>query len=330
VREASEKPIVIAIVGPTASGKTALSLATAEQLNAEIIACDSRTIYRHFDIGTAKPSAEEQARIRHHLIDVADPDENFTAANFAEQGAQAIEQIRTHGKMPVVCGGTGFYSRALLEGLSIPPVAPDEELRAQLRDLADREGNDALWQKLHSADPAAAAKLGVNDRFRIIRALEVIESTGKPFTEVAQRVDPPYRVIWVGLTAEDRSKLHASIRLRFYEQMDAGMMEETERLYGLYGRSQKMMNTVNYRQLVQLIEGEIDRPTAEEEAIRHNVQLARRQLMWFRANPAVRWFAIDKMEKAQLHEAVAIYINECIRDPRRLDFPTAASGADLD
>lgn len=308
------KPIVIAIVGPTASGKTGMSLAIAEELNAEIIACDSRTVYRHFDIGTAKPSTEEQARVRHHLIDVAEPDENFTAANFAELGAAAIAGICSRGRLPIVCGGTGFYSRALLEGLSIPAVAPNEELRAQLAALGDREGNEALWNRLHAIDPATAEKLGVNDRFRIVRALEVIESTGRRFTDVATRVEPPYRVVWVGLTADDRSKLHASIRLRFYEQMDAGMLEETERLYERYGRSQKMMNTVNYKQLVQLLEGEIDRPTAEAEAIRHNVQLARRQLMWFRANPWTQWFAIDRMEKAELHETAARHIKECIRD----------------
>jgi tRNA dimethylallyltransferase len=325
VRSHQDKPVVVAIVGPTASGKTGLSLAIAEELNAEIIACDSRTVYRHFDIGTAKPSPQEQARIRHHLLDVAEPDENFTAANFAEQGARAIEEIGARGRLPIVCGGTGFYSRALLEGLSIPAVEPDQALRAHLQDFADREGNQALWQKLKASDPQAAEKLGVNDRFRIIRALEVIESTGQPFTQVATRVDPPYRVIWVGLTADDRSKLHASIRTRFYEQMEAGMMAETERLYARYGRSQKMMNTVNYKQLVQLIEGQIDKNTAEEEALRHNSQLARRQLMWFRANPAICWFAIDSMEKAELYAAAAKHIKECIGDSNYAPFSTEAT-----
>lgn len=309
---AADKPLVIAIVGPTASGKTALSLAIAQELNAEIIACDSRTVYRQFDIGTAKPSAEEQARVRHHLIDVADPDENFTAANFVELSGKAIEEMCARGRVPIVCGGTGFYSRALLEGLSIPPVAPQEELRQELRAFADAEGNEALHQRLRKLDPPTADRLGTNDRFRIIRALEVCESLGRPFSEVAQKVDPPYQTIWIGLTVEDRSILHASIRTRFHEQMAAGMMDETVRLHGKYGRSQKMMNTVNYKQLVQLIEGEINEPAAHEEAIRHNVQLARRQLIWFRANPAIKWFAIDKMPKAELQRAVSLYIKESI------------------
>lgn len=317
---ADEKPLVIAIVGPTASGKTALSLAIAEELNAEIIACDSRTVYREFDIGTAKPSAEEQARIRHHLIDVADPNENFTAANFAEISRAAIADMSARGKLPLVCGGTGFYSRALLEGLAIPEVEPDEAFRAELKAFADERGNEALHQKLRDADPVTADRLGVNDRFRIIRALEVIHATGLPFSQVARKTDSPYRVVWVGLTAEDRSFLHGQIRQRFDEQLAAGMMAETERLYGKYGRSQKMMNTVNYKQLVQLIEGDIDEATAHEEAIRHNSQLARRQLMWFRANPSVRWFAIDGMSKSALHAAVAAHIKEVISSP-----PSAAA-----
>lgn len=307
-----DKPLVIAIVGPTASGKTALSLAIAERLNAEIIACDSRTVYREFDIGTAKPSAEEQARIRHHLIDVAEPDENFTAANFAELSRAAIDDMQARGKLPVVCGGTGFYSRALLEGLAIPEVEPDEALRAELRVFADERGNEALHERLRAADPETAQRLGVNDRFRIIRALEVTHATGRPFSEVARKIDPPFQTIWVGLTAEDRSFLHGQIRQRFYEQMDAGMMNETERLYRKYGRSQKMMNTVNYKQLVQLIEGDIDEATAHEEAVKHNIQLARRQLMWFRANPETKWFAIDRMPKPELHAAVAAHIKEAI------------------
>lgn len=310
-----ERPLVVAIVGPTASGKTGLSLAIGEELNAEIVACDSRTIYRHFDIGTAKPSASEQARIRHHLIDVVDPDENFTAADFAQQGGAAIADMRARGKLPIVCGGTGFYARALLEGLSIPPVAPNENLRSNLNRLADEQGNMALWSKLQAIDAVTAERLGVNDRFRIVRALEVIDATGRPFSEVAVKVQPPYRTIWVGLTARDRSNLHASIRQRFDEQLAAGMVEEAKRLYDRYGRSQKMMHTVNYKQLVRFIEGEMSLAQAVQEAIYHNQQLARRQLMWFRANPLTRWFEIDMIEKPELHEAVANYIKEAIAHP---------------
>ncbi len=306
-----QKPLVIAIVGPTASGKTALSLAIAQRLEAEIIACDSRTVYRQFDIGTAKPSAEEQAQVRHHLIDVADPDENFTVAKFAEQSGQAITDMLARGKLPIVCGGTGFYSRVLLEGLVMPDVQPQEQLRAELQEFAEREGNEALHLRLQKVDPQAAAKVGTNDRFRIVRALEVCQTTGLPFSEVARKVEPPFRTIWIGLTAQDRLLLHAAIRTRQYLLMESGLLAETERLYRLYGRSQKLMSTVNYRQMVQLLEGELDEPAANEEAIHHNIQLARKQLIWFRGNPAMKWFAIDTMDKATLNDAVASYIKEC-------------------
>jgi tRNA dimethylallyltransferase len=307
---ASEKPVVVAIVGPTASGKTGLSLDLAEELNAEIIACDSRTIYRYFDIGTAKPTPEEQARVRHFGIDIADPGESYTVAQYVEHGRAAIADIVSRGKLPIVTGGTGFYARALLEGLTMPAVAPQEELRRKLRLLADEQGNEALYRRLQAVDPDTAARLNSNDRFRIIRALEVFEITGMPFSQAARREDPAYRTIWIGLTADDRSILHRAIEKRFHEQLQAGLLEETERLYARYGANQRMMNTVNYKQLVQLIEGKIDRDTAYQQAIQHNVQLARRQLIWFRANRSISWFAIDSSSKADLRRATLSHIKE--------------------
>ena len=310
--ESDRKPVVIAIVGPTATGKTALSLAIAEQLNAEIIACDSRTVYRHFDIGTAKPSKEEQARIRHFGIDVAEPEESYTVAQFAEHGRAAIADMSARGKLPLVTGGTGFYARALLEGLSMPTVAPQEELRAQLRQLAQDSGAQELHARLEKVDPQSAARLNPNDVFRIVRALEVFAVTGIPFSQAATRIDPPYRTIWVGLTANDRSLLHKSIERRFYEQLEAGLMEETQALYSRYGAHQKLMHTVNYKQLVQLIEGAVDQETAYKAAVHHNIQLARRQLIWFRANQAIAWFAIDALSQAALHKTISSHIKDAL------------------
>jgi tRNA dimethylallyltransferase len=302
----------VAIVGPTASGKTALSLSIAEELNAEIIACDSRTVYRHFDIGTAKPSAREMQRVPHHLIDVADPDEDFTVAQFASLGAQAIQDILNKGKLPIVCGGTGFYSRALLEGLGIPAVAPDEEIRKQWRDFAQQNGNEALHKELAKVDAISAAKLNMNDVFRVVRALEVYQVLGKPLSEVATKGSPSYRTIWIGLNFSDRALLHNNINTRFYQQIDSGMVAETERLYKMYGANQKLLHTVNYKQLVQFIEDRIDQSTAFEEAIRHNVQLARRQLIWFRANEHIRWFYADLASGPELLQSVSTYIKGSI------------------
>jgi len=310
-------PTVVAIVGPTASGKTALSIAVARELGGEIIACDSRTVYREFDIGTAKPTMEERAGIKHYAIDVADPTEDYTVARFIEEGARAIAEIEALGKISIVTGGTGFYSRALLEGLDIPNVAPQPELRAQLRELADRQGNDVLHQRLAQVDPQSAARLNANDRFRVVRALEVHAVTGVPMSQAAGRKKTPYRTIWIGLTANDRAVLHQAIGRRLDEQMEAGLLSETERLYARYGPHQKLMHTVNYKQLVQLLEGKLDKQTALKQAAQHNVQLARRQLIWFRANPAITWYAIDALSRAELTAAVLGHIKDAVISGQR-------------
>jgi len=298
------RPLVVAIVGPTASGKTALSLAIGERLNAEIVACDSRTIYRYMDIGTAKPSDEERARIPHHMLDVVDPDQVYTVAQYKEDGTRAIESILSRGRLPIVVGGTGFYARALLEGLEIPAVEPQPELRANLRELADRQGKSALHEKLAELDPVSAARIGVNDVFRIVRAIEVSISCGRPFSELARRVPPRYDTLWIGLTAAQRSILYEAIGRRYQDQLAQGMLAEVESLLSRFGRSQSVMNTVNYRELAMYLDGSINRAEADELCVRHNCQLARRQLIWFRANQMINWWTIDEIASAELPEAV--------------------------
>lgn len=306
---ADAKPSVVAIVGPTCTGKTALSLALAERLGAEIIACDSRTIYREMNIGTAKPSTKERLRIAHHMIDVADPNEVFTVAQYRDQGRQAVAAILGRGRLPMVVGGTGFYCRALIEGLEIPPVAPEHDLRAQLRQIADRQGSAALHKQLEELDPATAARLNVNDLFRIVRALEVSIILGRPFSELARISEPPYRTVWIGLMLKDRSKLAQAIRNRFHEQMDQGMLGELEYLLGRYGPCRSIINTVNYKQLALYLQSQLTLAQAEEEAVKHNYQLARRQLMWFRANKEIAWFAVDEIGREDLCERVAALID---------------------
>ena len=299
---------MVAIVGPTCTGKTALSLQLADQLEAEIVACDSRTIYRYMDIGTAKPSAAERLHTRHHLIDVVDPDESYSVAQFKEAGTDVIREIVERGHLPIVCGGTGFYARALLEGLSIPRVPPQPELRASLRKLAEREGNQVLHQQLAELDPESARRININDRFRLVRALEVSIVCGKRFSELAGRTDPPYRTIWIGLTASNRPLLYEAISRRYQGQLQAGMLAEVEQLLKRYGRCQSLMKTANYRELVQYLEGEIDRSQADELSVRHNCQLARRQLTWFRANRLITWFAVDRLSPDELSEQVTTII----------------------
>lgn len=292
--KAHSKPTVLAIVGPTASGKTALSIDLAVHFGGEVVACDSRTVYKYMDIGAAKPTEAERKGIPHHMLDVVEPDRVYTVAEFQKEGSAAIEDILSRGKLPIVAGGTGFYSRALLEGLQIPEVAPQEKLREELKSLAEREGNAALFNKLKELDPVSATKIMPNDLFRIIRALEVSITLAKPFSEATRRVEVPYNVIWIGLNFDDRSILKERISLRMDAQLKAGVVEESRFLHSKYGATQPILNAVTYRQMFNYIDGVWTMEEAIEDCLKHNYQLARKQLMWFRANPDTNWLYVDK------------------------------------
>lgn len=307
---------VLAVVGPTCTGKTSLAIKICKTFGGEVIACDSRTVYKYFDIGTAKPTHEEQAGIRHHLLDVAEPEEEFTAARFRQLGQSAIAQMIREGKVPVVCGGTGFYSRSLLQGLAIPAVPPNAQLREQLNKEAESAGNKALHDKLAQLDPATAERLSVNDRFRVIRALEVSLGAGKPFSEAAAKVDPPYDTLWIGLTVGDRSVHRQLIRARLHEQLAQGLFEETNRLYRIYGANQRLLHTVNYRDLVAHIEGKLSWQEAVIRCEQHNYQLARKQMIWFKANPATHWFAVDQISPDDLEKGVFELVARFLAEPQ--------------
>jgi len=290
---------VVAIVGPTCTGKTALSLQIGRKIPAEIISCDSRNVYKYFDIGTAKPSKGEQAEINHHFIDVVEPDQDFTAAQFAREGSRLIEEICARGKLPIVCGGTGFYARALLEGLSIPEVPPQKELRESLQKEEDND-HGLLHRRLSELDPITAQRLNPNDRFRLVRALEVCLTTGKTFSELARAVEAPFDVLWIGLSIRDREKLKVLIKSRVDQMILSGMLDEVKDLCARFGRSQKIMNTVNYRDLCKYLAGELSYDDALIEVYRHNYQLARRQMMWFKTNPKLSWFYVDESSREKI------------------------------
>lgn len=284
---------VIAIVGPTCSGKTSLSIKLAKELNGEIIACDSRNIYKQMDIGTAKPTLKEMEGIQHHMLDVADPDEVYSVAQYKREASEAIDSIFENGKVPIVCGGTGLYTRALLEGLQIPEVSPNKEFRDEMNKLADQKGCDSIFQKLSKLDPEAAKKINQNDRFRIIRALEVIEELKIPFSEAVQIKPPPFNTIWIGLTFQDRSVLKARIIERLNIQIEDGLEAEVRRLYEQYGKTRTLTNAVTYKQFINYFENLISYEEAIEECIKHNYQLARKQIMWFRKNESMNWLNVD-------------------------------------
>lgn len=292
---------VLAIVGPTCTGKTALSLYLAQHFPAEIICCDSRNIYKGIDIASAKPSLKEQEQVPHHLIDVVEPNREFTAAEYAELAGKAIEEISERGKLPIVCGGTGFYAQALLEGLAIPNIAPDQELRRQLKNEEERN-TGFLHRKLQDLDPPTAARLNPKDHFRLIRALEVSIKTGSPFSELAGQKESPYKVLWIGLSVKNRELLKTLIAARLKEQMEQGVLAELQKNIQSYQRNRLLTNTVNYRDLLKYLDGDLSLEQALAEIEKHNYQLARRQIMWFKRNAQINWFFVDeeKREKIEL------------------------------
>lgn len=298
-RTQSTCPKAIAIIGPTATGKTALSVEVAQWLNSEIISADSQIIYRELNIGTAKPSEAEKKGIPHYMIDVAAPKEPFSAAAYQEQASYHLKGIQRQGQIPIVAGGTGFYLRALLQSDFIPSVAPNEVFRATMSQLAAEQGSAALHDLLTEKDPVRAAALHPNDKVRIIRALEIIDATGLPVPNSPQ--DIPLDVLWLGLTYEDRDILRARIDLRITEMMTAGWLEEVEALVERYGPDAHALGVAHgYPELVDVVLGKRSLADALEQ-IRINIhQYSRRQMTWFRRNPAIHWAVLDHQPAEQL------------------------------
>ncbi len=295
-------PLVIAVVGPTCSGKTSLAIELAKALGGEIVASDSRTIYKHMNIGTAKPTPVEQAQVPHHMLDIIEPDQVYTASQFKRAGGEILSQLTAAGKTPVVCGGTGFYIRALLEGLKMPEVEPQQEIRDELAKVAEQHGVEHLREILRQIDPISAEKIGVNDRFRLIRAIEVSRVLNMPFSQAASREPVPYNIVWIGLTATRRELLKERIIERIDAQLQDGLLAEVQSIYTKFGATQALKNTVAYAEFIQHIDGTLSLEQAREETIKHSVALARRQLIWFRSNTQMNWFAIDELDSRAIFD----------------------------
>ena len=282
----------VAIMGPTASGKSQLALALCETLPCEIVSVDSAQVYRGMDIGTAKPDAATRARVPHHLLDLCDPAEAYSAARFCADATRAIAEIRARGKIPLLVGGTMLYFRALQTGLSELPSA-DPQFREALAREAAQLGWPALHARLAQRDPATAARLHPNDGQRIQRALEILERSGIPPSAHA----PPAsggiggRVVKLALNPPERSVLHEQIAARFRQMMQAGLLEEVARLRarGDLRADLPSMRAVGYRQLWAHLDGSCDLATAVERGIAASRQLAKRQLTWLRAEPELAW-----------------------------------------
>ncbi|HYU35886.1 MAG TPA: tRNA (adenosine(37)-N6)-dimethylallyltransferase MiaA [Thermoanaerobaculia bacterium] len=289
-------PPVLAIVGATATGKSALGLALAEHLDGEIVNADALQVYRGFDIGTAKPSPEERARIPHHLVDILEPHERYSAGDFARRAAEAVEEIRRRGRRPIVVGGSGLYLRALFAGLS--PVPPgDPEVRQRLRERLETEGLAALAAELRMRDPQTAARLSPGDTQRILRALEVALVAGEPLSAYISR--QPFgaeriAAIRVGLTLP-RSILYDQIAGRVAQMVEKGWVEEVSLLLSR-GLSPDLpaFQAIGYRQLVQYLEGTWSLDRAIAETIRSTRRFAKRQETWFRKEPHIAWFSAQE------------------------------------
>ncbi len=278
------------ILGPTASGKTALSLALAEKFSGEIVNCDSVAMYREFEIGTAKPSAAERARAPHHLVDVVDPAEEMTAGEYARRARQVLSEIKSRDHVPIIVGGTGLYLRALLEGL-FPGPQRSEELRQRLREKSAKSGPDYLHRILRRLDRSAAEKIHANDAPKLIRAIEVCLASRQKMTDLWQQGRDPlqgFRILRLGLDP-DRAALYDRINRRAEQMFESGLIEETGRLLQKYGPTASPLGSLGYRQAVQFLRGELSRDQALQAAQQAHRNYAKRQMTWFRREPEVEW-----------------------------------------
>lgn len=300
-RPAAESPLtepVLVLIGPTAVGKTALSLALAERFSCEIVGLDSMQIYRHMDIGTAKATAEERALVPHHLLDVVNPDEEYHVARYVADATQACREIVARGNRPLLVGGTGLYLKGLLEGLFEMPPVP-EAIRVSLRQRLVEEGRAALFAELEQCDPESAARIHANDTHRLLRALEIFQATGQPWSahlRMQQARPALTRVLQLGLRGE-RDALYERINLRVEQMVAEGLLGEVEKLLALgYAPELKAMQSIGYRHMLQYLEGHWDWEETLFLLARDTRRYAKRQMTWFGSDPNIRWFAPAETE----------------------------------
>lgn len=294
-------PLVV-ILGPTAAGKTEIAIQLAERLDGEIVSADSRLFYRGMDVGTAKPTDSEQARVLHHLIDVADPDEVWSLAVFQGAAHRAIAGIYARQRLPFLVGGTGQYIRAVVEGWQVPPAGPDNRLRTALENWAEEVGPQGLHARLAVLDPVAATQIDYRNLRRTVRALEVILRTGRRFSAQRRREGSPYRTLLLGVT-RPRPELYARIDARIESMLEAGLVSEVQALLEKgYSPDLPTLSAIGYREVIDYLHGEISIEEAVVRMKRSTRQFVRRQANWFKGDdPAIRWFrvgpqTVDEME----------------------------------
>ncbi len=293
------KPKVIVICGPTASGKTALSIELAKKINGEIISCDSMQIYKYMDIGTAKPTLEEQKEVKHHLIDFVEPNQRYSVAEYKKDAEKSIEEILSKGKTPIIVGGTGLYVDSLIYGIEYPEIELDEEYRKQLEKEIEEKGLESLYNKAKEIDSKAMEKISPNDKKRIMRVVEIYKATGKTKTEQeiesrTHEVKYDYRVFAIKM---DREKLYERINKRVDMMIEKGLIEEVQNILKKYDKFPTAMQGLGYKEVVEYLDG---KTTKEEMIDRIKMQTrryAKRQITWFKKNKQTIWIENNELSK---------------------------------
>ena len=300
---------VLAIVGPTGVGKSRLALRLAQAFDGEIVSADSRQVYRYMDVGTAKPSREELSLIPHHLIDIVDPDESFSLAQYQRLAYKAIEGIHQHDKLAILVGGSGLYVWSVLEGWGIPQVPPDLEFRHSLEEKAARVGGRELYDELTRVDPVAAQRIDPRNVRRTIRALEVHRRAEVPFSQLQRKQAPPFETLIVGLTA-DRGELYRRIDLRIDEMIEQGLVDEVKQLVNRgYGFNLPAMSGIGYRQIGMFLRGELTLAAAIQQIKFETHRLVRQQYTWFQLkDDRIKWFDIQSKVDSQIIAPLSRFI----------------------
>ncbi len=318
-KQEKAQPPLIVILGPTAVGKTSLSIGLAARFGGEIVGADSRQIYRGMDIGTAKPTPEEQARIPHHLVDIQPPDRQMALATYQKKAFSAIDAIHRRGRVPFLVGGSALYLRAVTAGLQIPEVAPNPALRAELEEYAQENGRAALHTRLQALDPDAAAQIHPNNLRRVVRALEIVQTTGRRKSELESATPPPYRMLKIGLDLP-RPLLHERIDRRVHEMVDSGLVEEMAALLAAgYSPDLPAFSSLGYREIAAHLRGEVALTAAVERIQIETHRFVRHQYTWFRRLPDIHWFDLTEAPQPTIRNLVACFLR---RNGDQLDGPT--------